>query len=71
MFETLLVKAIRCFLSYFSTSMTRFPSTYHSELFDDPDEDSALFSTGGEETAPNVPIAAVLYQVQTLLHSPL
>ena len=51
--------------------MTRFPSTYHSELFDDPDEDSALFSTGGEETAPNVPIAAVLYQVQTLLHSPL
>ena len=38
MFETLLIKPIRGFLSYFSDSVSEFPSTYHSELID---EDSA------------------------------
>ena len=61
---TLLIKPIQGFLSYFSDSVSEFPSTYHSELID---EDSAIFSAGQEETAPNVTIAAVLYQTQTLL----
>ena len=48
--------------------MTGFPSTYRSELID---EDSNIqINTGGEETDPNVPMAAVLYQTQALLHSP-
>jgi hypothetical protein len=35
MFETLLIKPIRGFLSYFSNSVSEFPSTYHSELIDE------------------------------------
>jgi hypothetical protein len=34
MFETVLIKATRAFLSYFSNQMSEFPSTYHSELID-------------------------------------
>ena len=68
MSETLLSKPIRGFLSYFSNSMTGFPSTYRSELID---EDSNIqINAGGEETDPNVPMAAVLYQTQALLTAP-
>jgi hypothetical protein len=35
MFKTLLIKAIRGFLSYFSNPASDFPSTYHSELIDE------------------------------------
>ena len=61
MFETLLIKAIRGFLSYFSNPVSEFPLTYHSELID---EDSA------SEGKSDLPTAAVLYKAQTLLHSP-
>jgi hypothetical protein len=35
MFETLLIKAIRGFLSYFSNPVSELPLTYHRELIDD------------------------------------
>ena len=59
MLETLLIKPIRGFLNYFSNLVTGFPSTYHSAFID---EDSP-----GEKT----PFSSLLYQAQTLLHSPL
>ena len=65
MFETLLIKAIRCFLSYFNNPVSGFPLTYQSELIDEAYED------WGEGITLNLPTAAaVLYEVQTLLHSP-
>ena len=38
MFETLLIKAIRWFLGYFSNPVSEIPFTYHGELIN---EDSA------------------------------
>jgi hypothetical protein len=43
MFETLLINAIRGFLSYFSNPVSEYPLTYHSELID---EDSASGAKG-------------------------
>jgi hypothetical protein len=39
MFETLLIKPIRGFLSYFSNPMSEFPLAYQSELIDEAYED--------------------------------
>jgi hypothetical protein len=65
MFETLLGKAIRCFLSYFNNPVSGFSFTYQGELIDGAYED------WGEGITLNLPTAAaVLYEVQTLLHSP-
>jgi hypothetical protein len=51
-----MVKAIRSFLSYFSNPASEVTLTYHSELID---EDSVIFSVGGEETGLNLSAAAV------------
>jgi hypothetical protein len=62
-FKTLLIKAIRGFLSYLDNSMSEFFLTYHCELFD---SDSA---SGGKEIQNSFEFTTLLYEERTLLHT--